>query len=841
VKTPVEQPLMVKTPVEHPQNPKPATRRLDLPVQGMTCASCVATVESGLRRTPGVEEATVNLAAERASVVFDPQTVRLEDLIRAVEDTGYAVPVERVTVPVRGLELAPSGERLERALLAVEGVRAAAVNLAAEQVVVDFVPHLVSAEDLRRAIHSAGYEPGEVAGPAVDGEQQRRERQVRALRAQFLAAALLSLPILWGSLHHMGVRGVWVPAILTDWRVQLLLALPVQFWAGGRFYRGAWAAARHGTTDMNTLIAVGTSAAFGYSVVATFFPQLFIAGGLQPNVYYETASIIIAFILLGRFLEARAKGRTSEAIRRLMGLRPRTARVLREGREVDIPVDDVQVGDVVVVRPGEKIPVDGVIISGRSTVDESMLTGESLPVEKGEGDEVIGATLNKTGSFRFRATRVGRETALAQIIRLVEEAQGSKAPIQRLVDRIASYFVPAVITIAVVTAAAWLLVGPQPRLTYALLAFVSVLIIACPCAMGLATPTAIMVGIGRGAEEGVLIRNAEALERLRQVDTVVLDKTGTLTRGQPAVTDVLPADGFSEAEVLRLAAAAERGSEHPLGEAIVARARAAGIQVPEPDDFDALPGQGIVARVEGRRVVAGNRRLLESQGVRPNELDAQAAVLAGDGKTPMFLAVDGTPAGLIAVADTLKPESAGVVAALHRLGLEVVMLTGDVRATAEAIARQAGIDRVLAEVRPEQKAATVRALQQEGRVVAMVGDGINDAPALAQADVGIAIGAGTDVAIESADVVLVGSDLRGVRTAIALSRQTVRAIRQNLFWAFIYNVALIPVAAGVLYPFTGVLLNPVFAALAMAFSSVTVVSNSLRLRLFKPALQGVMS
>ncbi|KRT77080.1 MAG: Cu(2+)-binding/translocating P-type ATPase, Cu2+-exporting ATPase [Armatimonadetes bacterium CSP1-3] len=746
------------------------------------------------------------------------------------------MPVERVVIPVQGLELAASGEKIERALLAIEGVRSAAVNLAAEQVAVEFVPHVTSVEDLRRAIRGVGYEPLEVAEASVDREQQRREREIRTLRNQFLGAILLSVPILWGSLHHMGLTGVWVPRILTDWRVQLLLAIPVQFWAGWRFYRGAWAAARHGTTDMNTLIAVGTSAAFGYSVVATFFPQVFIAGGLQPNVYYETASIIIAFILLGRFLEARAKGRTSEAIRRLMGLRARTARIVRDGEEVDIPVEDVQVGDAVVVRPGEKIPVDGVVISGHSAVDESMLTGESIPVEKREGDEVIGATLNKTGSFRFHTTRVGRDTALAQIIRLVEEAQGSKAPIQRLVDRIAAYFVPAVIVIAVVTGAVWLLFGPEPRLTYALLAFVSVLIIACPCAMGLATPTAIMVGIGRGAEEGVLIRNAEALERMRQVDTVVLDKTGTLTRGQPAVTDVLPMNGFSEADILRFAAAAERGSEHPLGEAIVARAKDDGIEIPEPDDFDAIPGQGIVAQVEGRRILAGNLRLLESQGLRPDGLGSRAEALARDGKTPMFVVVDGTPAGIIAVADTLKPETAEVIRALHGLRLRVVMLTGDNRATAEAIARQAGIDQVLAEVRPEQKAATVRGLQEEGRVVAMVGDGINDAPALAQADVGIAIGAGTDVAIESAGVVLVGSDLRGVRTAIALSRQTVRAIRQNLFWAFFYNVVLIPVAAGILYPFVGVLLNPVFAALAMAFSSVTVVSNSLRLRFFKPAL-----
>jgi Cu+-exporting ATPase len=504
--------------------------------------------------------------------------------------------------------------------------------------------------------------------------------------------------------------------------------------------------------------------------------------------------------------------------------------------EVDLPIEAVQVGDIVIVRPGERIPVDGILTQGHSAVDESMLTGESIPVEKREGDEVIGATINATGSFRFRATRIGRETALAQIIRLVEEAQGSKAPIQRLVDRIAAYFVPVVIGIAVLAAVVWLLVGPEPRLTYALLAFVAVLIIACPCALGLATPTAIMVGVGRGAEEGVLIRDAEALERAHRLDVIVLDKTGTLTRGKPEVTDVIPHNGFREGELLRLAAAAERASEHPLAEAIVTRARALGIEVGEPDDFDAIPGQGIVAEVQGRRVVAGNLRLMEGQGLQVDGLAESAAALAREGKTPMYVAVDGVPAGIVAVADTLKPGAVEVVRALRRLGVEVIMLTGDNRTTAEAIAREAGIERVLAEVRPEQKAAEIRGLQEAGRTVAMVGDGINDAPALAQADVGIAIGAGTDVAIESADVVLVGSDLRGVLTAIALSRQTVRTIRQNLFWAFIYNVVLIPVAAGVLYPFIGVLLNPVFAALAMAASSVTVVSNSLRLRLFRPAL-----
>jgi Cu+-exporting ATPase len=810
-------------------------KRIELPVEGMSCASCVARVEEELQKAPGVTSAQVNFASERASVAFDPGRISVQELIAAVHGAGYGVPRDRVTIPVAGMSCASCVARVEDAVRGVDGVIEASVNLAREQAAVEYIPGVAAPEALRRAIREAGYEPLGFEEGTVDREAERHERELHDLRTRLIGAAVLSLPILWGSLPHMGVQ-IWAPALLHSWVVQFLLASPVQFWAGWRFYRGTWAALRHGTADMNTLIAVGTSAAYLYSAAATFVPQWFTGAGVRPSVYFETAAIIIVFILLGRYLEAKAKGRTSEAIRRLVGLQARTARVVRDGTEADVPVEDVAVGDTVVVRPGEKIPVDGIVLEGFSTVDESMITGESMPVEKAAGSEVIGATINRTGTFRFRATRVGRDTALAQIIRLVEEAQGSKAPIQRLADRVAAYFVPAVIAIALVTAAVWLAFGPQPALTYALLNFVAVLIIACPCALGLATPTAIMVGTGRGAEAGILIRGGEALETAHKITAVVLDKTGTLTRGQPSVTDVVPADGFDEASVLRLAASAERGSEHPIGEAIVARARGDGIVLSDASEFEALPGHGIRATVEGRRVLAGNAALMERHGIRLDGLAGRQDELANQGKTPMLAAVDGRLAGVIGVADTLKPNSHQVVAALHRMGLRVVMLTGDNRRTADAIAKQVGVDEVLAEVRPDEKASHIEALQQQGHTVAMVGDGINDAPALARADLGVAIGAGTDVAIESAGIVLIGDDLRGVLSAITLSRRTMRTIRQNLFWAFAYNVALIPVAAGVLYPFTGVLLNPVLAALAMAASSVSVVTNSLRLRAFRPAV-----
>ena len=739
----------------------------------------------------------------------------------------------KVQISVRGMSCASCVEKVEHALRNVDGVLSASVNLAMERATVEAVP-ATRVTDLHRAVREAGYEPLELDGEeAEDYEREARRHEIASLRRKLITGTLLGIPILWGSLAHMGVRGIWTPGILMNWYVQLVLATPVQFWVGWQFYRGAWAMARRRTTDMNTLIAVGTSAAYGSSIAATFFPHVFSAGGVQPQVYYETSAIIIVLVLMGRFLEARAKGQTSEAIRKLINLQAKTARVRRDGRELDIPVEDVQVGDLVVVRAGERVPVDGVVEEGRSALDESVLTGESLPVDKGPGDNVIGATINKTGAFSLRATRVGRDTVLAQIIRLVQDAQGSKAPIQRLADRVASYFVPAVIGVAALTLLAWLAFGPAPSLTYALVTFIAVLIIACPCALGLATPTAIMVGTGRGAEQGVLIKSGEALETAHRIDTVVLDKTGTLTRGQPSVTDVVALDGFRAADVLRSAGSAEWGSEHPLGEAIVRRATEQAVELTRPDWFGAVPGHGIAATVGGRTILVGNPQMLRDRQISLAGAEAAGRGLAREGKTPVYVAVDGKLAGIVAVADTLKAHSRDIVQALRRMGLDVVMLTGDNRVTAQAFATQLGLEHFLAEVLPQSKADEVKKLQSAGRRVAMVGDGINDAPALAQADLGMAIGAGTDVAIESADVVLIGEDLRGILTAIALSKQTMRTIKQNLFWAFAYNVVLIPLAAGILYPPFGILLNPMLAALAMALSSVSVVTNSLRLRWFR--------
>ncbi len=809
-----------------------------LPIGGMTCASCVRRVERALSKVEGVQSAGVNLATERATVKYDPALVTTNALRTAVENAGYTVPTEEATLPIEGMTCASCVRRVEKSLAKVPGVENVAVNLATEQATVRYNPAMAGRDDFRAAVEKAGYalravqqqtrsSAGE-SGEQVDHEAERRRIEVNNLRIKFIASLAAGLVIMAGMLLPLP----W--PMQERYLAMFLLATPIQIRAGWSFYKGAWMAARHLSTNMNTLIAVGTSAAYLYSVYITFFPGAVSRAGLMPEAYYDTSTIIIGLILMGRYLEARAKGQTSAAIKKLMGLAPRTARLIRDGEEIDLPLEQVQAGDVLRVRPGDKVPVDGVVIEGSSSIDESMLTGESLPVEKGPGSSVIGATLNKSGSFTFRATRVGKDTALAQIVKLVEDAQGSKAPIQRLADQISSYFVPVVLGLAALTFVLWYVFGPESKFTLSLVSMISVLIIACPCALGLATPTAIMVGTGKGAEYGVLIRGGEALEGAHKVNTIVLDKTGTLTRGKPAVTDVVTANGLGEDDLVRLVASAERGSEHPLGEAIVLRANELGLSLPAATGFQSLAGHGITATVEGRNLLVGNARLMNDNRVALNGLGDRASILSAQGKTPMYVAVDNEAAGLIAVADTLKPESADAIRELQALGLEVWMLTGDNENTARAIAAEVGITNVLAEVLPEQKAAKIKELQARGKVVAMVGDGVNDAPALVQADLGIAIGTGADVAMEASDITLVGGDVRGVVTAIALSRRTIATIRQNLFWAFVYNVVLIPVAMGVLFPLFGLLLNPIMAAAAMAMSSVSVVTNSLRLRSFAP-------
>ena len=811
--------------------------RIDLPITGMSCASCAARIEEGLGSVEGVSQATVNFAAEKATVFFHPSQTDVSHLIDKVKDLGYGAKGEKVVLPIQGMTCASCVKKVEKALSSAKGVVQAGVNFATERATVEYIPEEVSIRDLRKAVEEAGYQVLEVKEEdIVEKESLAREAELFKLKQKFIIGAVLLIPILI-LMYGGSLLGKWIGLSMeTNFFIQFLLATPVQFWAGLQFYVGFWKATKHKTSDMNTLIAVGTSAAYLYSLIVTFVPHLIMVKGLMMDVYFDTSAAIIVLILLGRFLEARAKGKTSEAIKKLIGLQPRTARIIRNGDEMDILVSEVVPGDLVIVRPGEKIPVDGIVKEGYSSVDESMVTGESLPVEKKTGDTVIGATINKTGTFKFEATKVGKDTVLSQIVRLVQEAQGSKPPIARMVDVIASYFVPIVISIAVITFIIWLLFGPHPAFTYAFLNFIAVLIIACPCALGLATPTSIMVGTGKGAENGILIRGAEALETAHRLDTIVLDKTGTLTKGEPSVTDIIESKSFAEKEILTLAASAEKGSEHPLGEAILRKAKEEGANLSETRDFQAIAGQGIEAMIDSRKILLGNLRLMEEKKVRLNGLAERAEQLSGQGKTPMFLAVDGQGAGIIAVADTLKENSRAAVETLHRMGLEVVMLTGDNQRTAKAVANQIGIDRVIAEVVPEMKAEEIRRLQSEGKKVGMVGDGINDAPALAQANVGIAIGTGTDVAMESSDITLIGGDLRGVVTAIALSKATIRNIKQNLFWAFAYNTILIPVAAGVLFPFFGILLNPIFAAGAMAFSSVTVVSNALRLRRFKPPL-----
>jgi Cu+-exporting ATPase len=813
-------------------------RRIDIPVSGMSCASCAARIQEGLAVLDGVKSAAVNFAAERATVVYDSSKVAVDDFVRVIADLGYGIMSSKITLPIRGMSCAACVENVRRTLSGLEGVLSASVNIATERATIEYFPSQVGVREFKKAVKDAGYEVVEAAKgeDIVAKEQRERELAYRTLRKKVITGAMLVVPIfLLTQWDRLGLSNVFPLSRQLNYLLQLVIETPVQFWIGWQFYTGAVAAARHRTTNMNTLIAVGTSSAYLYSVAATFFPSVFQVKGYTASVYFDTAATIVVLILLGRLFEARAKGQTSEAIKKLIGMQAKTARVVKDGNETDIPVEDVEIGDMILVRPGEKVPVDGIIKEGYSSVDESMVTGESIPVEKSVGDSVIGATMNKTGSFKFEATKVGRDTMLAHIIEMVQNAQGSKPPIARLADLIASYFVPAVIGIASLTFLVWYLLGPAPAFTYAVLNFIAVLIIACPCSLGLATPTSIMVGTGKGAENGILIRSGEALELAHRITTIVFDKTGTLTKGRPEVTDVI-AQGLSQDEVLSLAASAEKGSEHPLGEAIIRKAREDKLEVRDPEDFLAVPGRGIKTTICGKTVHLGNEKLMFDEGVDISALRDAALKLSEQGKTPMFVGMEWKAAGVVAVADTLKEESVNAVRVLHSLGIEVAMITGDNSRTGEAIARQAGIDRVLAEVLPEDKASEVKKLQAESKIVAMVGDGINDAPALAQADVGIAIGTGTDVAMEASDITLIGGDLRGVVNAIALSKATMRNIKQNLFWAFAYNVVLIPVAAGVLFPFFGILLNPMFAAAAMGFSSVTVVTNALRLKKFRPAL-----
>ena len=795
--------------------------KITLKILGMECAACAAKVERTLKKLDGVTEISVNLAVEKVTVHFQPDRTGIDKIIKNIVDLGYRVSTEKVDFKISGMTCAACAARVERVLGNMEGVLRVNVNFAMERAKVEYEPSVVTAADLKRTVADAGYKAEEGA-KRFDGDQDKleRERKTRKQIRLLIMSAVLSLPLL--AVMFAELFKFPLPMLLHSKIFQFAMATPVQFIAGFQFYRGSYRSLKHGSANMDVLIALGTTAAYLHSVGATFF--------YPGHVYYETGTIIITLIILGKLLESIAKGRTSEAIKKLMGLQAKTARVVRNGQEVDIPVEEVLVGDLVLVRPGEKVPVDGVMQEGFSTVDESMLTGESIPVDKKIGDEIIGGTINKHGSFKFEATKVGSDTALAQIIKIVEEAQGSKAPIQRMADIISAYFVPAVVALAIVTLAVWYLFADPGNLARALINFTAVLVIACPCALGLATPTSIMVGTGRGAENGILIKGGEHLEKAHAIKAVVLDKTGTITKGEPSLTDVITvSDEISQDQFIRMVASAERSSEHPLGEAIVKGAKERNIELVESTGFEAVPGHGIVSQIEDKTLFIGNRRLMSVKNIDISTLEKQVDKLENEGKTAMLVAIDNKAAGIVAVADTVKETSVEAIQALRGMGIQTIMITGDNRRTAEAIAKQVGIpsENVLAEVLPQDKARKVNKLKEKGQVVGMVGDGINDAPALATADVGFAIGTGTDVAMEAADITLMRGDLRGVAASIKLSRATMRNIRQNLFWALIYNTLGIPVAA------LG-FLSPVLAGAAMAFSSVSVVTNALRLKRFDP-------
>ncbi len=796
-------------------------KNITLPVRGMSCAACVSAVERALGELEGVNNASVNFASEKVSVNAEDD-LSVETLAGVIKGEGYDIAVSKIEFSIKGMSCAACSAAAETALKGLEGVLSVNVNLASEKAAVEYIPTITGFESFVKTIDDQGYEAIPLTEEFTDRELLVREREQASLLKHFLAAAVFSVLIFIGTMFT-------VP-LLSNSYLLFALATPVQFISGMRFYKAAFQALKHFSTNMNTLVAVGTSTAYFYSATAALLPEMFIERGITPHLYFDTSAIIITLILFGRLLESRAKGKTSEAVRKLMGLQAKTAIVERNGEQMKIPITEVTTGDIIIVKPGERIPVDGEITSGNSAVDESMLTGESLPVDKVMGDSVFGGTINRAGSFKLRAMKVGKNTALSQIIRLVEEAQGSKAPVQRLADKVASVFVPLVLSIAIITFLLWYIFGPEPTFTMAMMNFISVLIIACPCALGLATPTAIMVGAGKGAEKGILIRDAAALERAHKLDVVVMDKTGTITKGEPELTDIITFRDAEENRVLQAAASVESKSEHPISFAIVKKAESLGLTFMEPDDFTAFPGGGVRGYLEGREIVIGNKSLVEKSCTIDDDIIEKAASLNSKGKTSVLVSFEGEVIAILGVADSLKSGSTDAVASLKQLGIEVVMLTGDNANTASNISKTAGIDRFYADVLPEGKVEVIREIMSEGKCTAMVGDGINDAPALAEADIGISMGAGTDIAMEASDITLIKGDMRGVHEAISLSRITLKTIKQNLFWAFFYNIIGIPVAAGVLYLFGGPLMNPMFAGAAMAFSSVSVVSNSIRLR-----------